>query len=158
MRRTWTILVSTMRVSIMRLDLHVFLVTLLSVSIAAAFPLPSSTTKSEHSTPTSPRIYCTTSNDHHICTRFQAPIIRRLPCTASHGHIPLSSQTIVGSGSLDSEEERQIRRIMDLKSSQNSQDKAEEPGTWWSIPDVQVVLWFVLLCCAVEGIVSGFIW
>ena len=142
----------------MRLDLHVLLVTLLSVSIAAAFPVPSSTTRSEHSSPNSPHIRCTTLNDHSTCTKFSVPITRHLPCTTSHDHIPLSSQTIVGSGSLDPEEERQIRRIMDLKSSQSAQDKAEEPETWWSMPDVQVVLWFVLLCCAVEGIVSGFIW
>jgi len=63
------------------------------------------------------------------------------------------SNAITESGLLVSEEDQQIQRIMDVKESQ-----AEGPEKSWLAPDVQVVLWFVFLCCFTQGIVSGFHW
>lgn len=73
--------------------------------------------------------------------------------------VPLSphnaySSTIIGSSQLISEEDRQMRRIMDVK----ADAKVIISRQPWLIPDVQVVLWFVLLCCLTEGTVSGFRW
>ncbi|KAJ4987091.1 hypothetical protein SVAN01_07379 [Stagonosporopsis vannaccii] len=63
------------------------------------------------------------------------------------------ANAIIGSGPLVSEEDRQIQRIMDVK-----EPHLEGTENSWLTPDVQVVFWFVLLCCLVEGIVSGFHW
>lgn len=100
---------------------------------------------------TSPRISCTFVHARRHCARFQLPIPRRMPPLS-----PLLKQlpnAIIGSGPLTSEEDHQIQRIMDVK-----EPISEGSEGTWLIPDVQVVLWFVVLCCFMEGIVSGFSW
>jgi hypothetical protein len=124
----------------------------LLVGIATAFPISSESYDHRRADTTSPRIFCITWNDRRLCEKFELPIVRR-QSTPSLPHNACSG-TVIGSGQLVSEEDRQIRRIMDFKGD-SEVVKTRQP---WLIPDVQVVLWFVLLCCLTEGIVSGFRW
>ncbi|OSS48630.1 hypothetical protein B5807_06951 [Epicoccum nigrum] len=60
----------------------------------------------------------------------------------------------MGHGYLIPPDEQQIQRIMEVKVDVHNAG-AQRP---WSVPDVQVVLWFILLCCLTEGIVVGVRW
>jgi hypothetical protein len=60
----------------------------------------------------------------------------------------------MGHGYLIPPDEQQIQRIMEVKVDVHTAG-AQRP---WDIPDVQVVLWFILLCCLTEGIVVGARW
>jgi hypothetical protein len=60
----------------------------------------------------------------------------------------------MGHGYLIPPDEQQIQRIMEVKVDVHNAG-AQRP---WDIPDVQVVLWFILLCCLTEGIVVGVRW
>jgi hypothetical protein len=60
----------------------------------------------------------------------------------------------MGHGYLIPPDEQQIQRIMEVKMDVHNAG-AQRP---WDIPDVQVVLWFILLCCLTEGIVVGVRW
>jgi hypothetical protein len=134
-----------------RLVLLYFLIVVF-VGSATASPIPSAFRTSAETASTSPRISCTTINDRNTCHRFDVPIIQQNASPSPHVSF---SSTIIGSGSLVSEgEERQIRRIMDIKD-KHKNENTEKP---WMTPDIQVVLWFVLLCCLTEGIASGYQW
>lgn len=119
---------------------------------AIASPIPSGTYERRREDKSSPHIFCVTRNDRRLCEKFELPVARRYSESLSP-HNAYSS-TIIGSGSLISDKDRQIRRIMDVK----GDAEVIESRQPWLIPDVQVVLWFVLLCCLTEGVVSGFKW
>lgn len=121
-------------------------------SIATALPVPLVATLRPASAWTSPHVSCIEFNDRIICKKFELPVNHRKFTTPS-SHDQFSS-TIIGSGQVMLEEDRQIRRIMDVK----EQRARDGERTLWSIPDVQVVLWFILLCCLTEGLVVGFRW
>jgi hypothetical protein len=103
----------------------------------------------------SPRISCLKLDDKDlVCKKFSIPFVRL------NGDYPITSPS--QSTTLDSiqdthftaTEEQQIQRIMDT----DQRERKEESRSLWSMPDVQVVLWFVLLCCLTEGLVAGFQW
>lgn len=123
----------------------------LAVGITTASPIPSSCFDHRRRGATSPRIFCTTWNGKKVCEKFEVPVVRRSSTPPSQNRF---SATIISSGQLVSKEVRQIQRIMNVKGEVKSV-KSDEP---WLLPDVQVVLWFVLLCCLTEGMVSGFRW
>ncbi len=131
---------------------HLVYITLIAVlllcgSFVAALPIPFETSY-DTQTPSIPqRVPCPLSSNCNLCKELQLPILPRWSTSRSH---VLVSDNVIGSGPLTSEQTQQIRSIMDFK---------EEPSDRsWLIPDVQVVLWFVLLCCFMEGILSGFHW
>lgn len=131
---------------------HILALFVLLAGIAIASPIHAGSYDRQRLDTTSPRIFCTTWNDRTLCEKFELPVFRRhsLPLPPHNAY----SSTIIGSGQLISEEDRQIRRIMDVKGDAKV-IKSRHP---WLIPDVQVVLWFILLCCLTEGIVSGSRW
>ncbi|KAH6644485.1 hypothetical protein C7974DRAFT_21777 [Boeremia exigua] len=90
---------------------------------------------------------CTSLKDQFACTRFEASIAHPVPPPSS----PLEqiSNAVVRPDLLLSDEERQIRRVMDVKGQAKSAEKL------WLTPEIQVVLWFLLLCCLMELIVFG---
>lgn len=139
---------------IMRLTSYtnIFAPFVLLAGVTTASPIPFRSYDPRRADTTSPRIFCVTWNDPRLCEKFELPIVRR-QSTPSLPHTSYSG-TIIGSGPLVSEEDRQIRRIMDVKGDAEFVTTRQP----WLIPDVQVVLWFVLLCCLTEGIVSGFRW
>lgn len=121
------------------------------VGIATAFPILAVFTKETESTSASPRISCIILDGRNICHGFDASVIHGNGSPSLHDSF---SSTVEGSSSLVSEEERQVRRIMDVKQEHRNEEKEKS----WLTPDLQVVLWFVLLCCFTEGIASGFTW
>lgn len=138
----------------MRLTAYTDLLALfvLLAGIATASPIPFGSHDRRPSDTTSPHIFCITWNDRRLCEKFKLPVNRQRS-TPQPPHNAYSS-TIIGFGQLISEEDWQIRRIMDVK----GDAKVVVSRQPWLIPDVQVVLWFVLLCCLTEGMVSGFRW
>lgn len=119
---------------------------------------------------TTPRIACTTLPTHTFCMKFHSPVdrprTRTCPPPSSSPQAQFSS-TIIGTGKLASAEDAQILRIMDGSGSSvmteaHNQGKMHQQqrqkGEEWVLPDVQVVMWFVLLCCLAEGASKGFQW
>lgn len=102
--------------------------------------------------PSSPHISCKQSNTRVLCEKFEVPI--RQPHIQGSHETDRFSGTIMGHGYLVPPDEQQIQRIMEVKVDVHN-DGAQRP---WDIPDVQVVLWFILLCCLTEGIVVGARW
>lgn len=121
----------------------------LVAGIAITSPIPFGTYDRRREETPSPHIFCITWNGRRLCERFELPVDRRHPESLSLPNAYLS--TVTGSGS---DEDRQIRRIMDVE----GDAKVIESEQAWLVPDVQVVLCFVLLCCLIEGIVSGLKW
>ena len=126
----------------------------LLAGIATASPIPLGSYDWQRTDTTSPHISCITWNDRRLCEKFELPIVRRQSTPSLPPPDDAYSSTIIGSGQLVSEEDRQICRIMDVKGDAEIVT-IRQP---WLITDVQVVLWFVLLCCLTEGVVSGFRW
>lgn len=92
----------------------------------------------------SPHIFCAAWNSKKVCEKFDTAIVR-----------PASTAlNIIEPSQLGSEEDRQIRRIMDIKGGA----KSDESKQSWLTPDAQVILWLLLLCCLIEGTVSGLQW
>ena len=107
---------------------------------------------SRETLPSSPHISCNKSNTCVLCEKFEVPI--RQPYIQGAHDTDRFSGTIMGHGYLVPPDERQIQRIMEVKVDVHTAG-VQRP---WDIPDVQVVLWFILLCCLTEGIVVGVRW
>jgi hypothetical protein len=118
------------------------------------FLLRSSSTllSSRETLATSPHISCKQLNTRVLCEKFEVPI--RQPYIQGSHETDRFSGTIMGHGYLIPPDEQQIQRIMEVKVDVHNAG-AQRP---WDIPDVQVVLWFILLCCLTEGIVVGVRW
>ena len=102
--------------------------------------------------PTSPHIFCEQAETRTLCEKFEVPI--RQPYIRGSRETDRFSGTIMGHGYLIPPDEQQIQRIMEVKVDVHNAE-ARRP---WNVPDVQVVLWFILLCCLTEGIVVGVRW
>lgn len=139
------------------IQVFVSLLLVLIVGIASAFPLPPDASSYRASASTSPRISCTTLDNGLACRKFQVPIVHR-KATIPSLQVPLLDTSTWPSSLV--EEDREIQRIMDVKIAkvQHSERVQHNERKPWSIPDVQVVLWFIILCCLTEGIVMGFRW
>lgn len=134
-----------------------FLLLALLASSAYALPiLPSHTTHpfailSPDTTSVSPRISCINLKGQSICERFEIRIPLQEFTASSLYTRPFNS---VKGSELLSAEDRQIHRIMEAKEGE-IRVSDEQP---WMTPDIQVVLWFIFLCCLMEGTLSGFRW
>ena len=102
---------------------------------------------SRETLPTSPHIFCEQKERRTLCEKSEVPIQELHETDRFSG-------TIMGHGYLIPPDEQQIQRIMEVKVDVHNAG-AQRP---WSVPDVQVVLWFILLCCLTEGIVVGVRW
>ncbi|KAF1923192.1 uncharacterized protein M421DRAFT_328840 [Didymella exigua CBS 183.55] len=102
-------------------------------------------------TPSS-RIFCATWSGTKACEKFEATIVRH--SSTVHSLRNSFSRTVIGSGQLISKDYRQIHRIMEVENDAKATN-SEKP---FLAPDVQVILWFVLLCCLTEGMVLLFRW
>ena len=140
-----------------------FVVLAIVLALVGASPLPfrwadvilrssSTLSLSRETLPTSPHIFCEQGETRTLCEKFEVPI--RHPHIQGSHETDRFSDTIMGHGYLIPPDEQQIQRIMEVKVDVHNAE-AQRP---WDIPDVQVVLWFILLCCLAEGIVVGVRW
>lgn len=136
---------------------NLFALFILLTGVATTSPLPSGNLRDpgchdRQGQTSSPRILCTTWNGRKACEKFAVPIVYR--SSIRQPALNSFSSVVVGSGRLISEEHRQTSRIMDMEDAPDVIDRNNSLFT----PDIQVVLWFILLCCLAEGVVSGFRW
>jgi hypothetical protein len=87
------------------------------------------------------------------------PIFQSHSLTSSLSHnitiATLFSNTIPNSRPLTAEKPTpHITQPMHIQEQQQSTTQ----GMLWSIPDIQVLLFFILLCCFAEGIGAGYTW
>lgn len=130
--------------------LLVFLVINFTAAVPINLILPLTASTLERGS-TAPCFSSTEPKDCHIYKKSEVMGIHR---NASPSPQDRFSSTIIASGSLVSDEDRQIQRVMDVKEDETTAG-SERP---WLNPDVQVVLWFVVLCCLTQGIVTGLRW